>query len=191
MERGTEPDELAIGQRLRAARNASGISLRQLAASSGVAVSHLSGIERGNANVTLAVLKRICDALDIRVGELLHEPEEESDSVRILRRGNRKRVLFPQSGIVNELLSPNMQGMMEIIWVEADHGSTSGDHPHQHEGEEFGLIFEGAMEFHAGGEVNVLEAGDSVYLKSTVPHSWQSVGDDPLRALWVITPPTF
>jgi transcriptional regulator with XRE-family HTH domain len=191
MERGIEPDELAIGQRLRAARDAAGISLRTLASTSGVAVSHLSGIERGNANVTLTVLKRICDALGIRVGELLHEPEDHTDSVRILRGGDRKRVLFPQSGIVNELLSPNMQGMMEIIWVEAERGSTSGDHPHQHEGEEFGLIFQGAMEFTAGGEVNVLEAGDSVYLKSTVPHSWQSVGDEVLRALWVITPPTF
>ena len=191
MERGIEPDELAIGRRLREARNAAGISLRHLATTSGVAVSHLSGIERGNTNVTLVVLKRICDALSITVGDLLNEPEREPDSVRILRRGDRKRVLFPQTGIVNELLSPNMQGMMEIIWVEAEHGSTSGDHPHEHQGEEFGLIFQGAMEFTARGDVIVLEAGDSVYLKSTVPHSWRSVGDESLRALWVITPPTF
>jgi mannose-6-phosphate isomerase-like protein (cupin superfamily) len=154
-------------------------------------VSHLSGIERGNANVTLVLLKRICDALGITVGALLSEPEAESDSVRVLRGGDRKRVLFPQTGIVNELLSPNMQGMMEIIWVEAKPGSTSGDHPHQHEGEEFGLIFEGAMEFKARDDITVLESGDSVYLKSTVPHSWRSVGDTMLRALWVITPPTF
>ncbi len=156
-----------------------------------MAVSHLSGIERGNANVTLAVLKRICDALDITVGQLLTDADAESNGVRVLKRDNRKRVIFPNSGIINELLSPNMQGMMEVIWVEAQPESTSGDHPHQHEGEEFGLIFEGAMEFHARDDVFVLEAGDSVYLKSTVPHSWRSVGESTLRALWVITPPTF
>ena len=186
-----EPDELAIGVRLRALREGAGISLRQLSAASGVAVSHLSGVERGNANVTIAVLKRICDALDITVGELLNDNENGSDGVRILRSDSRKRVIFPKSGIVNELLSPNMQGMMEVIWVEATPGSTSGDHPHQHDGEEFGLIFEGAMEFTAGGEVSILEAGDSVYLRSTVPHSWRSVGEAALHALWVITPPTF
>ncbi len=186
-----DADELAVGERLRVIRNAAGISLRQLSATSGVAVSHLSGIERGNVNVTIAVLKRVCDGLGVTVGELLTESNSESDGVRVLRRDSRRRVIFPNSGIVNELLSPSMQGMMEVIWVEAAPDSTSGHHPHQHEGEEFGLIFEGAMEFTAGGEVSVLTAGDSVYLRSTVPHSWRSVGDTDLKAVWVITPPTF
>lgn len=189
--REIDVDELAIGDRLRELREAAGVSLRQLSATSGVAVSHLSSVERGNANVSIAILKRVCDALNTTVGALLTDPTGGSDGVRILRSDSRRRVSFPKSGIVNELLSPSMQGMMEVIWVEATPGSTSGHHPHQHEGEEFGLIFEGAMEFTAGGEISVLAPGDSLYLKSTVPHSWRSVGDTDLHAIWVITPPTF
>lgn len=185
--------DTALGARLRNQRLARRLTLKNLAAKSGVAIGYLSEIERGRSNITLSLLKRVCDALEITVGSLLEEDGERltPSSVTVLRRGERKKVILPGIGIANELISPNLQKQMEIIWVEAEPGADSGGHPHQHEGEECGVIFRGAMEFEVDGQTWVLEPGDSIYLASTHPHWWRSCGTDRLEAIWIITPPTF
>jgi quercetin dioxygenase-like cupin family protein len=81
--------------------------------------------------------------------------------------------------------------LFEAILVEAAPGSTSGDHPHSHLGEECGFIIQGCMRFWVSEEQIDLYGGDSIYLDSTLPHRWTAIGDDDLRAVWVITPPTF
>lgn len=185
--------DVELGSRLKKQRQARGWTLKQLAESSGVAIGYLSELERAQSNVTLSVLKRICDALDIPVGALL-QPENgpaHRNSVSVLRQGQRKKVTLPGIGIANELLSPDLQRKMEIIWVEAEPGANSGGHPHQHDGEECGVIFQGAMEFVVGEESWTLLPGDSIYLDSHLPHSWRSAGEDRLKAIWIITPPTF
>jgi quercetin dioxygenase-like cupin family protein len=73
----------------------------------------------------------------------------------------------------------------------AQPGTGSGGHPHSHIGEECGVIFGGCMRLWLGDECRELSTGDSVYLDSTLPHRWIAAGDKKLRALWVITPPTF
>lgn len=188
----TPTGDVALGERLRDQRQARGWTLKELAARSGVAIGHLSELERGQSNVTLSVLKRVCDALGMPVGALL-EPvgEEHRNGVAVLRRGERKKVVLPGIGIANELLSPDLRRKMEIIWVEAEPGADSGGHPHQHDGEECGVIFQGAMEFEVDGRSWTLEPGDSIYLDSTLPHRWRSSGEHPLVAIWIITPPTF
>jgi mannose-6-phosphate isomerase-like protein (cupin superfamily) len=84
-----------------------------------------------------------------------------------------------------------LQRKMEIIWVEAPPGSGSGGHPHQHEGEECGIVISGEMRFVVGKQECVLRARDSIYFPSHLPHQWESVGTDDLVAIWIITPPTF
>jgi mannose-6-phosphate isomerase-like protein (cupin superfamily) len=127
------------------------------------------------------------------MGELFLDgsPRQDDTPYSISRRGDRKKIQYPGSGIVNELLSPDLRCSMEVIWVEAPLGANSGGHPHSHAGEECGVVLAGRMLFSVGNDEVVLEAGDSIYLDSTVPHSWRASGSEDLRALWVITPPTF
>ena len=168
------------------------MTLQQVADRAAVAIGHLSEVERGRANVTITVLKRICDALGVTVGSLLEDGGTAvTDRVTVTRRNTRKKVFLPGIGIANELLTPNLQRRLEIIWVSADVGADSGGHPHVHEGEECGVILTGSMEFRVGDQVWHLEAGDSIYLDSADPHSWVSGGPDRLEAIWVITPPSF
>ena len=34
-------------------------------------------------------------------------------------------------------------------------------------------------------------AGDSVYFSSSIPHRWKNLGTEVMKAIWIITPPTF
>lgn len=159
-------------------------------------MSYVSQVERGVANPTLASLKTLVEALGFTVGSLLESSESTSDpavddEVAVLRAGQRRRVVYPGSGIANELLSPDLRKKMEIIWVEAPPGKGSGGHPHQHEGEECGVVVAGEMRFWVGDREWVLKERDSIYFPSRLPHRWESVGATDLIAVWIITPPTF
>ncbi|MGH3757544.1 helix-turn-helix domain-containing protein [Actinophytocola sp.] len=180
---------------IRKRRQAQKMTLAQLAERANVSVSYVSQVERGVANPTLSSLKALSEALGFTIGSLLDggsaEHEDDADGVAVLRGGNRRRVVYPGSGIANELLSPDLQRQMEIIWVEAPPGRGSGGHPHQHEGEECGVVISGRMRFWVAEREWVLEPRDAIYFPSKLPHRWESIGDGDLVAIWIITPPTF
>ena len=41
------------------------------------------------------------------------------------------------------------------------------------------------------GTAHVLEAGDSIYFPSHLPHKFRLLGDNPGKTIWVNTPPSF
>ena len=53
------------------------------------------------------------------------------------------------------------------------------------------MILEGRHEVHLGEESYTLGPGDSITYSSRVPHWYRNPGDEPVRSIWVITPPTF
>ena len=57
---------------------------------------------------------------------------------------------------------------------------------YQFEGQEFYYLLEGRIEMTYGGEKNVFEAGDSVYIDCDVPYAGRSLGPEPARVLVVV-----
>ena len=88
---GAPTDRLAdVGARVRALREAMGLSLRDLAERSGVSAPMLSQVERGETSPTLAVAARIAAGLDLSLSQLLRL--DEDGHVVVVRRGQgRKR----------------------------------------------------------------------------------------------------
>jgi transcriptional regulator with XRE-family HTH domain len=71
---GKDDNELqlaAIGSAIRACRQLQGISQEALAYASNIDRSHMGKIERGERNVSLLNLMRICVALQVRPSEIL------------------------------------------------------------------------------------------------------------------------
>jgi transcriptional regulator with XRE-family HTH domain len=60
-----------IGNRLRAARLKKGFTQEYVAEMSGISAQHCSGIECGNAKVSLPALVRLCNALDAFPDDIL------------------------------------------------------------------------------------------------------------------------
>lgn len=56
-----------IGLQLADFRKAKGYTLRQLEGISGITNQNISKIERGRYNVSIDILSRICDSLDIEI----------------------------------------------------------------------------------------------------------------------------
>ncbi len=62
---------VAVGEALRARRQASGVSQEQLALLAELDRAYVGGVERGEHNLTLMSLGRLCEALDVRPSVLL------------------------------------------------------------------------------------------------------------------------
>src|SRR5206468_6511015 len=77
-----------IGPRVRALREAMGLSLRDLAERCGVSAPMLSQVERGETSPTLSVASRIAAGLELSLSQLLRL--DEAEGVTVVRRRNRR-----------------------------------------------------------------------------------------------------
>src|SRR5829696_2476870 len=77
-----------IGPRIRALREAMGLSLRDLTERSGVSAPMLSQVERGETSPTLATAQRIAGGLELSLSQLLRL--DESDGVAVVRATQRQ-----------------------------------------------------------------------------------------------------
>lgn len=67
----THPMGKLFGERLRQRRQALSISQGELGERTGVAVSHISNIERGKGNPTLDIMVRLCDVVGCPISTML------------------------------------------------------------------------------------------------------------------------
>ncbi len=67
---------LRIGQRVRACRAARAMTMKQLARESGISLPYLSRVEKGDGNVSVAVLQKLALALGVEIDSLLSDHEQ-------------------------------------------------------------------------------------------------------------------
>ncbi len=65
-------DYIIIGERLRKARLAKGLTQEKLAEQLDLSVAFLSRVERGNAHINLTRLSEVCSILGLSEGEILN-----------------------------------------------------------------------------------------------------------------------
>ena len=175
-----------LGRRIREFRADRGLSLAAVARDVGVTRSFLSSVERGIAYPSILVLRKIAAALEIPVFLLF--TGRETNGV-VVRRNERKIIRLPSSPYSYELISPDVQHMMEMIITRVKPGADPA--PLAHEGEECALVLRGRIVLTIGGVDYELDQGDSIYYNAGLPHKFRAVGDHEAEIVSAITPPTF
>ena len=186
----------ALGQQVRQLRLDRGLTLEEVAARSGCSLGSLSQLERGLGNPSFATLVRISHALRVSVGQLVELGRDGQDVVSPVVRKHHRRSFNPHNGVPGdgttyELLTPDFDRALEVIYLHVPPGSSTEATPFRHEGEETGYIVKGTHEVHIDGTLYVLKAGDSISYPSTKPHWYRNPGKETVEAIWIITPPTF
>ena len=194
----SDTEHSSLGAKIRQHRKARGMTLTELAEQCDISPSFLSQIERDQANPSVATLHRITDVFGLTLGKFFREPDQVSNYhqvgealAQVVRADRRKTLIYPGSGIRNELLSPDLQREIQMMWVVIPPGADTGDEPLVHDGEECGVVLQGQVEIWAGDEHYVLGPGDAIYQSSTVPHRSRNIGDTDVIIVVAITPPSF
>ena len=151
------PSEL--GQRLRALRTERQWSLMEVAEKSGLSVSFLSAVERGQSSNSVASLFKLADAYGTTVPGL--SPDYQSHHRSVLHPRERPRYVAGRGLVVIEDLIAR-PGALEAqrIEIQPDGGSEEG---YAHPGEEFVYVLAGQLTFWIDeSEHSELQAGDSL-----------------------------
>jgi len=200
----TEVGQLGMGDRMRLARRAHGLSLRELARRLGVSPSLISQVETGRARPSVNTLYAIASELAVSVDELLFSdarppgPEaarraRPSDAIRAMppnpvQRSTRRGMIRLASGVTWERLTTASISTADFLRVtyEVDGASSAEDELQRHSGLEFGYVMSGTLSATIGFDQHVLRPGDSIAFDSMVPHRLANVGDEPVRAIWFV-----
>lgn len=190
---GSDDPVAALGPMIRELRKRKGMTLTDVAAATGLSVGHLSQVERSLSTPTIRQLQQISAAMDVQIGWFFRAdgmPDDDEAAV-IVRASKRRKMNIGNSGIVDELLVPNLKGKLELLYCTFQPGTGSGPEDYSHDGEEAGLVLAGEMELWVDQQRYHLKAGDSFAFASSRPHRYRNSGQVALRVVWAITPPTY
>lgn len=175
---GTEAlDPAVIGARVRALREASSLSLRELALRSGVSAPMLSQVERGETSPTLVVAAKIAAGLELRLSQLLRL--DEDGAVTVVHAGERRQGGTRTMGHSFEVMTSEQPGQRAELsrHTLAPGGATgAADDPPMHEpgSREVALVESGSITLVCDGERYELDAGDCITFDADLPHHFEN-----------------
>ena len=184
----TAPSSPTIGPRIKALREAGGLSLRDLAQRTGVSAPMLSQVERGETSPTLAVAARIASGLDLSLSQLLRL--EEGGAVSVVRARDAKPSAG-RRGHHSEVLTPPLPGQRAELsrHTLAEGAGTGGaEDPPLHEpgAREIAHLEQGRVTLVIDGERYDLHTGDTVTFDADLPHHFENPGPGEARFLAVV-----
>ncbi len=200
----TEPEYATMGDRLRQARRARGLSLRGLAEVVGVSPSLISQVETGRAKPSVNTLYSLANELGISLDVLLFmdtqppggdgridtlsEPLETTLPHDPVQRATSRSSIRLGSGVVWERLTTESIRNVDFLHVTYEVGGESSpvDAFQRHSGQEWGFVLSGTLTVRIGFDEFLLQEGDAISFDSATPHRLYNAGDKPVRAVWFV-----
>jgi XRE family transcriptional regulator, regulator of sulfur utilization len=187
---GDAVDPGVVGARVKALREAEGLSLRDLAERSGVSAPMLSQVERGETSPTLTVAARIAAGLQLRLSQLLRL--DEQGAVTVVRAGASRHGGNKRRGHRYEVLTAAQPGQRaELSRHTLGAGGSTGapDDPPIHEpgSRETALVQEGRVVLVCDGRRYELGEGDTVTFDADLPHHFENPTTDDAAFLAVVS----
>lgn len=194
MEEKRNLQEIRVGERIKTLREQKGLSLKDVADSSGFSTALLSQVENHLVSPSLGTMVKLARALGVKVGDFLGETSGEPFT--IVRKDERKTIsrFASKDGVkygyfYESLGFEKKNRSMEPFIVTLEPATIKTSKTSVHEGEEFIFVLEGQMEVILGNHTDILNPGDSIYYDSTIPHRVQCHHEKVTRILAVLFAP--
>jgi transcriptional regulator with XRE-family HTH domain len=184
-----DDDARRIGAHLKARRTELGLSLRDLAASTGLSPTFLSNLERGRANPTLDTLRKVSTALGT---SLLVMAANAAEGNPVVRHHRRRHLTLSSGHVRYEILTPTLNRKMVLFQarVTAEDGNIVVG-PLAEPTEECLVMLSGKLNIVVSGQTYQLEAGDSIYFEGRNLSAIYVPGEGDATYISAITPPVF
>jgi transcriptional regulator with XRE-family HTH domain len=185
-----ENGERHFGEKLRLVRERKKLTMREVAERAGVSESMVSQIERNKVSPALDTLLSLVDVLGIDIEYLFADYKKER-LVNLVRLEDRQRIVTKSAVYerLSSIVEPDDAHGIEAYYLEIAPGGERGSAEYGHIGKELGLIVRGKADFTIGSKTYSLNEGDSISFRSDSPHLLKNVGEGPLKAFWINTPP--
>jgi transcriptional regulator with XRE-family HTH domain len=162
-----------IGSTIRTIRKRKNITIAQICEETGLSQGFLSQVETNKTSPSIATLESIAQALKVPLAYLLLKQE---DRMNIVRREERRITKSGAENLKVEHLSSTKN--VRMMLVEFPPGTSTGEIPHAHEGEEVHLVLKGKIFAKQGEDQAEFGEGDSFSWNACTPHTVRNIGDE-------------
>lgn len=201
------------GEKIRALRKRNGMTLSDVSARTGLAISTISKLEKGQLSLTYDKLMLLSKGLAVDIAELL-DPKPRAPATsgaatggsaagggaagrggrRVVHRSGEGQLIETRSYrhlyLATELLNKHFTPLVSEARARTiqEYLAEFGDFI-RHPGEEFALVLEGEIEFHTELYTPLrLKTGDSVYFDSEMGHAYLKGSEGACRIVSVSSP---
>lgn len=175
---------VAIGSRLRAARQAQQLTVDELANTTGLTKGFLSRVERDMTSPSLTTLVTLCEVLSISVGSLF-----EKSQVKIVRSGKGPQINLGGINTEERLLTPRTEARLQMIRSSIKPEGHGGKQLYSVNAEiDVVHVLAGAITVRFSDEEWDLGVGDTLTFNGHEPHSWHVTGVDGAELIWILAP---
>jgi len=178
-----------MGKRIKKKRESLNLLIKDLSRKIGVTPSLISQIENGKAYPSIVTLKKVADALQTSVGELIGE-NENSIKHPLVKVNERRLAKVNALGTASYLLSNHFPGkQIEPYIIKFKKLSDSKEiMTSNFPGQEFCFVLKGGFEVFMNGETHELKEGEGFYFDSNRSHLFKNITKEVAELLWIILP---
>ncbi|MDD4316070.1 MAG: XRE family transcriptional regulator [Clostridia bacterium] len=163
----------SIGQRIKGMREVLEIPASEMAALLNISEQEYASHEDGQRDFTFSFLNKCATRFNMDLGELVTGVDARLKSYSIERKGGGLSVERRKGFDYRHLASRFNSRLIEPYIVTVPFSAGLQDMPIQtsmHSGQEMDYVLEGALKVSISGKTEVLNAGDSIYYDSSLPH---------------------
>ncbi|MBQ3095603.1 MAG: helix-turn-helix transcriptional regulator [Clostridia bacterium] len=160
-----------IGDRLTDLREINEISVEKMAAQLGVTPEEYRDYEAGNTDFSISFLCNAAAILGVDVFDLMGGDSPKLSTCTVVKSGKGFMVRRNHDYDYRHLAFTFRDKKAEPFLITVVNGGVPT--LHAHDGQEFNYVLSGQMVFYIGSVSYELDAGDSVYFDSSIPHCMQ------------------
>ncbi|MCU1806369.1 XRE family transcriptional regulator [Cytobacillus firmus] len=178
-----------IYKKIKDLRLQNGYTLKELSERTDLSISFLSQVERGTTSLAITSLKKIADALNVKISEFF---EDEKPNQNFIVKSsehkpfNIKGSEFTYVRVNGDFPGRSLEPLLVTLAPNQKQTQQFG-----HAGEEFYYVLKGLVIFHVDGKEYVIREGDSIHFPSTYPHTVENPISEESKLLCVLTPVIF
>jgi len=177
-----------IHKKIKKIRLENEMTLKELSEETGLSVSFLSQIERGDSSLAITSLKKISEAFKINMSYFFKELENQNYA---LSEKEQKPFKIEGSNMTHVRLAGKFpERRMEPMMVTLPPNETFIE-KYSHPGEEFYYVLKGKVIFKIEEKEYFLKAGDSIHFPSEKEHQWKNPTTSESVLISVLTPVIF
>jgi transcriptional regulator with XRE-family HTH domain len=171
------PNEIReIAQRMKAIREIAGLTVEQMAKQLGVAAEDYIQFEAGETDIPISVLLRISERFNVEFIALVTGQEPRLQKYSLVRKGKglsvNRREDYKYKSLAYNFINKKAEPFLVTVEPEPDGTPIPRN---MHFGQEFNYVLEGTLKIVLNNKEIILQAGDSLYFDSSMPHGMQAI----------------
>jgi transcriptional regulator with XRE-family HTH domain len=169
-----------LGAEIRSLRRDRGLTLKEVAARTGLSVSMLSMLERGMAGASIGSLVAVSSALSVPVARLF-DTKPEPDS-QVHRLADQPQV-EASPGVLRRTVHSLPTDGVEMVVLDLEPGTDTGQDLIRHSSQEFMLMVSGAVRVELEQGSHTLDKGDGMQIAAGALHRFVNASTEPAEVV--------